>query len=228
MLRWSAGSALALRPRRCAAEALTTTLVIAFGFPGAADSARAVAQSSHLAPRVLLDAAACREAKALSDADCDTAFANAKAEFYEKAPKFPSRAACERYFRRCMIGDISEGGRRIAFIPQMRGFAIEDGRERRVIPVADGGGVEFLFQPRAATTPDSYVSGAKTAKAQKDWRMMAASPEAPASGERIPPPGDEGDGGASVPGSPQAYPVPPAALQDLKDRERKFGSPQDP
>jgi hypothetical protein len=216
------GRALLRRPKQ-AERAPPRVFAIALGLAAAGFSG-AVAQTLGVAPRVLFDAAACREAKALSDEECETAYANAKAEFDEKAPRFASRAACERYFRRCMIGDIMGGGRRVAFIPQMRGFAIEQGRERRVVPVADGSGAAGLFQPRPVDHPDAFVSAAKTAEAQKAWKLTIASPDAAA---RVP----SSDDGASEPasaGPARAYPLPPSMLQDLKKREGAFGSPPNP
>jgi uncharacterized protein YgiB involved in biofilm formation len=171
--------------------------------------------------RVFYDAAACREAKVLSDGDCATAYANAKAEFDEKAARFLSRVECERYFRRCMIGDVERGGRRVTFTPQMRGFAIEPGRKRQVVPVADGGDAAGLFQPRPVGRADVSVSTGKTAAAQQTWKSMIAAPVAAA------PSGDGADAPAAA-GPTQAYPLPPDMLQDLRRRERAFGAPQDP
>ena len=108
---------------------------------------------------VFFDASACRTAKALSDRECQTAYVNAKAEFDEKAPRFVSRAECERYFRRCMIGDIDSGGRRVAFIPQMRGFRSRTARAAGR-PGRRGRRRRRLFQPRAVGRPDASVSAA--------------------------------------------------------------------
>ena len=190
--------------------------MIAATFAPAAD-ARAGA-----ALRVFFDAAACREARALSDAECDAAYANAKAEFDEKAPRFPNRADCERFFRRCMIGDIEGGGGRVEFIPQMRGFAVENGRERQVVPVAEGGGADGLFQPRPVGRPDRSTSAARKAEAQEVWKRMNVAP-APSAG-----PGEADVDAPAGAGPPRAYPLPPGMLQDLKNRERAFAAPASP
>jgi uncharacterized protein YgiB involved in biofilm formation len=171
--------------------------------------------------QVFYDAAACRGAKVLSDGDCATAYANAKAEFDEKAPRFLSRAECERYFRRCMVGDVERGGRRVTFTPQMRGFAIEPGRKRQVVPVADGGDAAGLFQPRPVDRADVSVSAGKTAAAQQAWKSITAAPVAAA------PSGDDAEAPAPA-GPTQTYPLPPEMLQDLRRRERVFGASQDP
>ena len=216
------GRAFLRRPRR-AERAPPRAFAVALGLAAAGLSA-AIAQTLGVAPPVLFDAAACREAKALSDDECKTGYANARAEFYEKAPRFASHAECERYFRRCMIGDIMGVGRRVAYIPQMRGFAIEQGRERQVVPVPEGDGAEGLFQPRPVGHSDAFVSAAKTAEAQKAWKLTIASPDAAA---RVPSRDDSASEPAGA-GPARAYPLPPNMLQDLKKREGAFGSPPNP
>lgn len=178
------------------------------------------AQGGDVAERIFFDAASCRTAKALSDSECQTAYFNAKAEFSEKAPRFVSRADCERYFRRCMIGDIAGGGRQVTFIPQMRGFSIELKHERQVVPVADGAAAAGLFQSRPVGRADDSVNAAKTAAAQQMWKATIAAPaEATPFGADADPP--------ATAGPAQTYPLPPAMLQDLRNRERAFGAPQD-
>ncbi len=169
---------------------------------------------------VFFDASACRTAKALSDRECQTAYVNAKAEFDEKAPRFVSRAECERYFRRCMIGDIASGGRQVTFIPQMRGFSIALKRERQVVPVADGAAAAGLFQSRPVGRADDSVNAAKTAAAQQIWKATIASPAVAT------PFGDDANPPTTA-GPARTYPLPPAMLQDLRNRERAFGVPQD-
>lgn len=49
--------------------------------------------------------AGCRSSGKLSERICSNAALNARAEFREKAPSFPSRLECEKLFRRgCSIG----------------------------------------------------------------------------------------------------------------------------
>jgi hypothetical protein len=108
----------------------------------------------------------------------------------------------------------------VTFIPQMRGFAVETGRERQVVPVAEGAAAG-LFQPRPAGRADDSVDAAKTAAAQRIWKATIASPAAAA------PSGEDANAPATA-GPAQTYPLPPTMLQDLKNRERAFGAPQDP
>jgi uncharacterized protein YgiB involved in biofilm formation len=194
-------------------------LAVAIGL-AAAFCGEVVAQGGD-AKRIFFDASACRTAKALSESECETAYVNAKAEFDEKAPRFVSRAECERHFRRCMIGDIARGGRQVTFIPQMHGFSVELKRERQVVPVAEGAATAGLFQSRPIGRADHSVNAAKTATAQQIWKAMIASPAAATPfGEDTNPP--------ATAGPMQTYPLPPAMLQDLRNRERAFGAPQDP
>jgi len=195
-------------------------MAAAMGFAGALCDER-VAQDAGAGERIFFDAEACRAAKGLSDSECETAYVNAKAEFDEKAPRFVSRAECERYFRRCMIGDIADRGHSVTFIPQMRGFIVETGRERQVVPVAEGAGAAELFQPRPVGRADDSVNAAKTAAAQQAWKAAIASPAAAT-------PSDEEANAPANAGPAQTYPLPPSMLQDLRNRERAFGAPPAP
>ena len=70
---------------------------------------RANALAYEVEAKVYFNAQVCRSAHALSDSECLQAYANAKAEFDEKAPRFVTRGECERHFQRCMIGDVLDG-----------------------------------------------------------------------------------------------------------------------
>ncbi len=173
--------------------------------------------------RVYFNADACRAARTLSENECLTAYSNAKAEFDEKAPRFSTRTECERHFRRCMIGDISGRGGKVTFIPAMRGFRMDAGRQYRVLPVAEGGEADPLFQARAVDRVNSFVSAARAAEARIAWRALI-SPPAPGANAFQGPPGADDFGYAPASGAPETYPLPAAMLQDLKNRERMFGA----
>ncbi|WP_170153336.1 DUF1190 domain-containing protein [Roseiarcus fermentans] len=176
-----------------------------------------------LQPTVYLNADVCRASHALTDGECAQAYANAKAEFDEKAPKFPTRAACERHFRHCMIGDLAGDRRTMTFIPLMRGFRIESGRTRQALPVVEGREAETLFRPRAVNRVDSAVSATRSAEAQKTWKALSSAAIAgarPQGGAATPGYGDD-EGEAS--GAIQSYPVPAPMLQDMLNRERLYG-----
>ncbi len=177
--------------------------------------------------RVFYNADTCRDAGVYSDDECRRAYANAKAEFYEKAPRFETRGECEHYFRRCMIGDFSHGGRKVDFMPSMQGFVIENGAQRRVVPVADGEIADSLFQPRRIDGDDSMISAARTAQAQTAWKLIIAPPPTaavnPGAGAD-----DDTAGAEPQPGTVKTYPAPEWMQKDLLARERLYGTPTKP
>jgi uncharacterized protein DUF1190 len=184
-------------------------------------------QAYRITAKVYINSDGCRAAHALGDSECLHAYENAKAEFDEKAPRFATRGECEDHFQHCMIGDIFSGGHRVTFMSAMRGFRIDSGRLRRVVPVAYGGEADLLFQPRAVDRDDSFVSGARTADAQKTWRALVSAPSSP---------GITNEGFSNVDenaedpalGVAKSYPLSPAMLKDLQNREREFGQPAKP
>ena len=201
------------RRRRAGVEVCVAVVMLLFD---AASSVRAV----DFRTRVYLNADACRAVGSLSESQCANAYSNAKAEFNEKAPRFSTRAECERHFRRCMIGDISGGGK-VTFIPAMRGFRIDSGGVYHALPVAEGDEADPLFQPRAVDRVDSYVSAKRTNDAQRAWQALIAPP--PANATRGLPTVYDFGGPATSSSVIESYPVPPAMLQDLKTRMQKFG-----
>ena len=164
-------------------------------------------------PRVFLDASACVASGAHSASDCRHAERNARAEFNEKAPRFPTRPACERAFARCMIGDISAGGG-VDFVPTPRGFAILSGPRAGALPVLEGAGSQSMFERRRVDRDDEGVHRGQEQRMRNATGISAGShPLSRAALETEHPP----EGGL------QAYPVPAAVLRDLRERERKFG-----
>ena len=154
-------------------------------------------------PRVFVDARACVASRSFSETECRRAETNARAEFEEKAPRFSTRAACERRFARCMIADIfAHGG--LDFMPALRGFEISEGRRPMTIPVLEAGGSAGLFEGRPIDRDETRIDRAKYA------RRDAPKPDA----------GDEIQSqGSAAP----AYPVPEAQWRDMQERARRFG-----
>lgn len=188
---------------------------------------RAKALAYEVEAKVYFNAQVCRSAHALSDSECLQAYANAKAEFDEKAPRFVTRGECERHFQRCMIGDVVDGRHQVRFMPTMRGFRLDSGRLRRVLPVAYGGEADPLFHPRAVNRVDSFVSGAQTADAQKTWQALISAPASTGGPDRTRSAVDD-KGEDPATGSSQSYPLSDSMLQGLKDRERAFGQTPKP
>ncbi|ARN80616.1 hypothetical protein B1812_05505 [Methylocystis bryophila] len=149
---------------------------------------------------VYLNAAACVAKGGRSPQLCGNAEKNAAAEFEEKAPRFETRAACERALRQpCALGYNGRGaweGHRhgIYFTPRQDGFRIieSSGRDATVTPVAGS----LAFQPRSATRLEVSIS--PQASRYWNWANRAAGPA--------------GDFGVSSPDSPKGVIPPPPAV----------------
>ncbi len=176
-------------------------------------AALTLAPAAAAAPKTYFDAAACIADGAHGAAQCRQAYRNARAEFDEKAPRFPTRAACERFFPRCMIADIFRHGG-VDFMPVMRGFVFVEGRRSLAAPVAEGGGVG-LFEPRAADRADEAIDPRRAAAARSAWLLKFA----PLSGRREV---AEPESSAAATEGSRAFPVPKAMLIELRERERRY------
>lgn len=185
-----------------------------------AGAGASLAASYPMKARVFSTVEACKAASIVAAAECEHAYANAKAEFFEAAPRYPTRKDCEARFGRCMIGDISGARQRVTFIPDMKGFVIDNGSQRRVRPVADEGAADALFNPRRIDRDDSMVSAARTAQAQDRWKQMNAPPAAAAPASAI---FDAPD--IATPGDAKSYPVPAGMLNDMKQRAKLYATP---
>lgn len=103
----------------------------------------------------------CESSSRLTPAICANAAANAAAEFEEKAPRFPTRDACERVFRGgCAVGfrgASGYAGRRDAlfFSPRQQGFRVilRSSDDIRVSPT----GPDLGFATRTAMTRDASI-----------------------------------------------------------------------
>ena len=162
------------------------------------------------APKIYFDAAACLRDGLHETALCQNAYRSARAEFDKHAPRFPSRAACERHFPRCMVGEIfARGG--VDFMPAMRGFVFID--RTSAAPVAEGGPRGYRFGPGSADGADT-LAPEKIAAARRD-RASRPAPSVPRREADEP-------GAPAVAAEPQSYPVPKARLLDLRERERRY------
>jgi len=128
------------------------------------------------------------ETAGLTAPECKNAFENAAAELDEKAPSFASRAACEKHFRRCMIGgfDFSKGGKSqsVIFRPSMRGveIIIRTGNDRTARPLLEINNPNVVFQARSIVRPDISRSPSKRAQAQARWKQFEEAAKNPPSG----------------------------------------------
>jgi len=140
----------------------------------------------------------------LSNEQCANAAANAQAEFDEKAPRFPSREACEKSFSGgCSLGfkgaegwTGKKGG--IYFSPRLQGFRVVVASERdmTVTPVSSGAAVNF--SPRTILRKDTHINFADAHRARDNWRPTAAAYPSSGGGAGsqfgvdAPPPGEHG------------------------------------
>lgn len=133
----------------------------------------------------------CAASGKLSAEMCANAAANAAAEFDEKAPRLPTRAACERLYGPCSLGFRGAdgwAGRRnsVYFTPQRHGFRVvmKSDNEATVVPVARG----LSFAARSATRRDAMINPkARREHASSGQQELADGVGAP-DGVKGPPP----------------------------------------
>jgi hypothetical protein len=113
----------------------------------------------------------------LSAEQCANAAANARAEFEEKALRFPSRDACQRVFAAagCELGfKGAEGwaGKKsgIYFSPRQAGFRVRlsSPRDATVTPFALGPRIQF--SPRSISRKDTRIDPRTARNARDSWR----------------------------------------------------------
>ena len=107
----------------------------------------------------------CIEAGLLTADQCEFAYRNARAEFEQRAPRYASRAACERSHKRCGAQIVSAGGWEsfgkggATYVPRFVGVRVTgEGASRRALPVVDGS-VKIAFVGRPVTELQDKVAG---------------------------------------------------------------------
>jgi uncharacterized protein YgiB involved in biofilm formation len=107
----------------------------------------------------------CVEAALLTPEQCEFAYRNARAEFEQKAPRYASRALCERSHKRCGAQAVSTGGwdgfgrGGASYVPRFTGIRITGtGSARRTLPVVEGSG-RVAFAGRPVTELQDKVAG---------------------------------------------------------------------
>ncbi len=109
--------------------------------------------------------AACEQADRLTSEQCGFAFANARAEFEEKAPRYRGRQDCVRAHKACSaqlvaVGGMGGAGREAAiYVPRFEGVSITErnGQPAGVLPRA--GAAASRFKARALDRADDKVDG---------------------------------------------------------------------
>ncbi|RDJ27405.1 DUF1190 domain-containing protein [Bosea caraganae] len=107
----------------------------------------------------------CIEAGKLGAAQCDFAYRNARAEFEQKAPRYASRALCERSHKRCGAQVTSTGGwdsfgrGGATYVPRFTGVRVSgEGVASRAFPVVEGT-AKIAFAGRQVGVLDDKVAG---------------------------------------------------------------------
>lgn len=107
----------------------------------------------------------CIEAGRLTAEQCEFAYRNARAEFEQRAPRYASRAACERSHKRCGAQIVSSGGWEsfgkggASYVPRFIGVRVMgEGAARRALPVVEGS-AKVAFVGRPVTELQDKVAG---------------------------------------------------------------------
>jgi len=101
----------------------------------------------------------------LSAEQCEFAYRNARAEFEQRAPRYATRAACERAHKRCGAQIVSAGGWEsfgkggATYVPRFVGVRVTgEGAARRAQPVVEGS-AKIAFVGRPVTELQDKVAG---------------------------------------------------------------------
>lgn len=107
----------------------------------------------------------CVTAGRLSAEQCEFAYRNARAEFLQKAPRYASRAACERNHKRCGAQMIATGGWEsfgkggATYVPRFVGIRVTgEGTAARALPVVEGR-IAVAFAGRPVSELQDKVAG---------------------------------------------------------------------
>lgn len=135
------------------------------------------------------DERSCSASGKLSAELCANAAANARTEFEEKAPRFPTRDACERAFDRggCSLGFSGTDGwagkkSGIYFSPRQAGFRIWVSPKHDMIVVPYVTGKVVGFSARTIARRDTHIDLKTARQAREAWRFGAPSAIAPGQG----------------------------------------------
>lgn len=107
----------------------------------------------------------CVAAGRLTAEQCEFAYRNARAEFLQKAPRYGSRAACERSHKRCAAQMVSAGGWETfgkggaTYVPRFLGVRVTgEGAASKALPVIEGK-TQIAFVGRPVTELQERIAG---------------------------------------------------------------------
>ena len=112
----------------------------------------------------------CIEAGKLSAEQCEFAYRNARAEFEQKAPRYASRALCERAHKRCGAqvsttggwDALARGGGAASYVPRFVGIRVSgEGAAARALPIVEGS-ARIAFTARKVSALDDKVAGRRS------------------------------------------------------------------
>lgn len=136
-------------------------------------------------------AESCASANKMPKDVCSNAFRNAAAEFEEKAPHFPTRAACEQAYRSgaCAVSFRSGAGskRNVSFTPRQNGFRVVVRSDSDITTMPVSPGLNFGSRPatKLAIGIDPRHAGSAVPRPMGEGQAFGFSePEAGRGGER--------------------------------------------
>ena len=112
----------------------------------------------------------CIEAGKLSAEQCEFAYRNARAEFEQKAPRYASRALCERAHKRCGAqvsttggwDALARGGGGATYVPRFAGIRVSgEGAAGKALPIVEGS-AKIAFTARQVAALDDKVAGRRS------------------------------------------------------------------
>ena len=135
------------------------------------------------------DERSCSASGKLSAELCANAAANARSEFDEKSPRFPTRDGCEGVFGRggCSLGFSGADGwagkkSGVYFSPRQAGFRILVSPKHDMIVVPYVTGKVIGFSARTIVRRDTHIDLKTARQAREAWRFGSPSAGAPGQG----------------------------------------------
>jgi uncharacterized protein YgiB involved in biofilm formation len=140
-----------------------------------------LAVSAQAKPRiaVYITSRACETDSLLSAEHCRNAFANAEAEFNDRAPIFSDQEVCERQFSRCVISFAEPPNpKALRYSPAMSGVqvTVNADLDRTVVPILDGSHPTVSFSRRTVMSRQDGRSRARQPDAEPQRTMPATLP----------------------------------------------------
>jgi hypothetical protein len=129
---------------------------------------------------VYVTSRACETDGLLSAEQCRNAFANAEAEFNDRAPIFADKEACERQFPRCAISFAEPPNpKALRYSPAMKGVqvTVDADRDRTVVPVLEGSHSGVNFNRRTVVSRQDSRIPARQPDGELQQVASAAPPD---------------------------------------------------